>query len=178
MKMSAESFESGRSIQRLASCQQDAAAPRNQPSGTSRVHVMFNTSALLALIALGCATPVPIRFGAHRSPAPVVAFSNPRFDDGDPVAGRRAFIAMQCIDCHRVAEDAELPLGRRAMAGPLLAGLGRYTAVEVANRITSSKTGADQELFDRTMKDYAQPMTARQLVDIVAYLRNPRMPRS
>ncbi|HEY6895436.1 MAG TPA: c-type cytochrome [Rhodanobacteraceae bacterium] len=135
------------------------------------------TIALLALLAIGCATPVPVRFGAHRSPAPVVAFSNPRLEDGDAIAGRGTFIARQCIDCHRVGEDAALPLGRRAIAGPLLSGLGRYTAVEVANRITSSRTGWNQELFDRTMKDYAQPVTARQLVDVVAYLRNPKMPR-
>ncbi|HLJ73881.1 MAG TPA: c-type cytochrome [Thermoanaerobaculia bacterium] len=147
-------------------------------SGASGIYVMCHTMALLALFGTGCSTPVPIRFGAHHSPAPVVAFSNPRFDDGDAIAGRRAFIAMRCIDCHRVAGDTELPLGRRAIAGPLLSGLDRRTPVEVANRITSSKTGSDQELFDRTMKDYAQPMTARQLVDIVAYLRNPRMPRS
>src|SRR5579884_1042809 len=169
---SAVCFELGQSLQRLASWPQDRSSRFIGPLTTSRLRVMFNTIALFTLFAMACTTPVPIRFGAHRSPAPVVAFSNPRFDDGDAVAGRRAFIAMQCIDCHRVAEDPELPLGHRAIAGPLLSGLNRYTPVEVANRITSSKAGTDQELFERTMKDYAQPMTARQLVDIVAYLRN------
>jgi len=133
-------------------------------------------SVLFLLALTACTTPVPVHFGVHHASAPVVAVSNPSFADGDPIAGRRAFIAMQCIDCHRVAEDPELPLGRRAIAGPLLSGLGTRTPGEVANRITSSKTGADQELFERTMKDYAQPLTARQLVDIVAYLRNPKLP--
>ena len=133
-------------------------------------------SVLFLLALTACTTPVPVHFGVHHASAPVVAVSNPSFAEGDPAAGRRAFIAMQCIDCHRVAEDPELPLGRRAIAGPLLSGLGTRTPGEVANRITSSKTGADQELFERTMKDYAQPLTARQLVDIVAYLRNPKLP--
>lgn len=132
--------------------------------------------ALLALLLLAsCATPVPIRFGAHQASAPVVAISNPKFADGDAIAGRRAFIAAQCVDCHRVAEDSALPRGRRAIAGPLLSGLGRYAPGEVASRITSRSTGASEELFERTMKDYAQPLTARELVDIVAYLRNPKV---
>jgi len=130
-------------------------------------------AALLSLVVLAsCSTPIPIRFGAHQAPAPVVGVSNPYLFEGDAAEGRRAFIALQCIDCHRVASDPELPLGRRAIAGPLLDGLDRYAASELAGRITSRDTGASQELFDRTMKDYTQPITARQLVDIVAYLRS------
>ena len=139
---------------------------------------MRRAALLLLVLAIACSTPVEVHFGTHRVGAPVVAISNPSFADGDPIAGRRAFIALQCIDCHRVAEDAELPRGQRAIAGPLLSDMQRYAPPEVAKRIVSRKTGADEELFDRTMKDYAQPMTARQLVDVVAYLRNPRMPAS
>ena len=130
------------------------------------------------VLAAACSSPIAVRFGAHQAAAPIVAISNPSFADGDALAGRRAFIAMQCIDCHRVAEDPELPRGRRAVAGPLLSGLHSRTSSEVAQRITSRSTGADQELFERTMKDYAQPLTARQLVDIVAYLRNPKQEAS
>jgi len=106
----------------------------------------------------------------------VIAISNPELAEGDRLAGRRAFIAAQCIDCHRVAEDPALPLGRRSVAGPWLEQLDRYSPAELAKRITSRSTGADEELFDRTMKNYAQPITARQLVDIIAYLRNPKAP--
>ena len=119
----------------------------------------------ILLILAACSTPVQIRFGAHQSHAPVVAISNPSFGDGDPIAGRRTFIEMQCVDCHRVAEDPALPLGRRTIAGPVLSDLKRYPPHELANRIVSP--------VDREMKDYAQPMNARQLVDVVAYLRNP-----
>jgi mono/diheme cytochrome c family protein len=128
---------------------------------------------IAVLLLASCSTPVAIRFGPHArsSPSTPLAISNPSFSDGDPAAGRRAFIEMQCIDCHRVSEDPSLPRGRRAIAGPLLGGLREKAPQYVAERITSRSTGEAEELFDRTMKDYAQPMTARQLVDIVAYLR-------
>jgi mono/diheme cytochrome c family protein len=123
-----------------------------------------------------CSTPVPVHFGVHRQSAPAVTIPDPAFDDGDPVAGRRAFIALGCIDCHRVAKDAELPTGRRAEAGPLLRGLSRYAPNQLARLITSRNAGSEEGPSDRMMKDYAQSITARQLVDIVAYLRNPPMP--
>lgn len=123
-----------------------------------------------------CSTPVPVHFGVHRHSVPEVAIPDPAFAGGDPAAGRRAFIALDCIGCHRVAEDAELPTGRRATAGPLLRGLSRYAPNQLAQRITSHNAGSKEGLSGPTMKDHAQPMTERQLVDIVAYLRNPSMP--
>ena len=139
------------------------------------MHTLHRLS-LLLLVLTACATPVPIHIGGHGHRAPVVAVNNPDFADGDPIAGRRAFIDMQCIDCHRVAEDPRLPRGTRAVAGPLLGHLNRYTPKRLAQRITSSSTGTGETLYDRSMKDYAQPITARKLVDVVAYLRNPRLP--
>ncbi|HSP17167.1 MAG TPA: c-type cytochrome [Thermoanaerobaculia bacterium] len=130
--------------------------------------------ALCFLAFTYCSTPIPVRFGAHQSTAPVIAISNPTFMEGNAIAGRRAFIDAQCIDCHRVGEDPRLPAGPRSIAGPLLEGMDRYEARELARRITSREAGSSEELFNRTMKDYAQPITARQLVDIVAYLRNPK----
>ena len=143
---------------------------------TKCMRALLQTTIVLLLLT-SCSTPLPVRFGAHGRSAPVIAFSNPDFADGDQLAGRRAFIALQCNDCHRVAEDPELPRGARAIAGPILAGLNHYTPRELAGKITSRSTGAGEELFDRTMKDYAQPITARNLVDVVAYLRNPRIHR-
>lgn len=127
-----------------------------------------------SLVLAACSSPAGVRFGAHRIASPVIAISNPEFADGDAAAGRRAFVEMQCVDCHRVSRDLSLPAGRRSIAGPILSGLGAVPASAVAMTITSRNTGASEELFGRTMKDYAQPMTARQLVDVVAYLRTPR----
>ena len=143
-----------------------------------RLHLRNVRRSILPLLVLTIGCAFNVRFGAHSVATPVIAISNPTYSDGDPIAGRRTFIAVQCVDCHRVAEDPALPRGRRAVAGPLLGNLNRYAPPELANRIVGRETGADQELFSRTMKDYAQPMTARQLVDIVAYLRNPKPPRS
>ena len=133
----------------------------------------------LLLLVTACTTPVTIRFGqhqVHQVNAPLSAINNPSFSDGDAVAGRKAFIAARCIDCHRVAEDPSLPQGARAIAGPVLENLYLATPQDIADRIRSRKTGSDQPLFDKTMSDYAQPLTARQLVDIVAYLYQPRQP--
>lgn len=133
---------------------------------------MRNATLLFAVALFACSSPIPVRFGAHQQPAPVVAISNPYLFEGDARAGRRAFIDLQCIDCHRVAGDPTLPMGARAIAGPFLENLDRKPAKEVAELITSRRTGASEELFDRTMKDYTQPITARQLVDLVAYVRS------
>lgn len=102
--------------------------------------------------------------------------NNPSLDEGDPIAGRAAFISVRCVDCHRVAEDPSLPRGARAIAGPVLENIARATPRQVAERIRDRRTGAGEGLFDREMSDYAQTMTARQLVDIVAYLRHPKGP--
>jgi len=130
----------------------------------------------LLLLLTACAAPVSVRFGAHQLGAPASMLNNPSLWDGDPVAGRAAFIAVRCIDCHRVAEDPNLPRGARAIAGPLLENIARATPREVADRIRNRGTGRGETLFDKEMSDYAQTITARQLVDIVAYLRQPRIP--
>lgn len=129
-------------------------------------------AALLLLIA--CSTPIPIHFGPHQRKGGVVAFSNPRLSDGDPIAGRRAFVESGCIDCHRVDGDPGLPRGPRAAAGPLLSNLGSASADDVAGRITSRSTGSGEDLFGSEMEDYTERLTARKLVDIVAYLRSRR----
>lgn len=130
------------------------------------------------LVILACDNPIRVKVGTHTAGVPVYAMSNPSFIDGDPTAGRRAFIDLRCIDCHRVAEDPHLPRGPSAAAGPVLGGLHRYAAAEVGKRIVSTSTGKDKEYMGRTMRDYTTSITARQLVDVVAYLRNPRLPRS
>jgi len=122
-----------------------------------------------------CSSPVPVHIGPQYVPAQIITVGNPDYGSGDPIAGRSAFIQMQCIDCHQVAADPGLPRGRRAVAGPLLSGLRSKTPDDVGGRIRDASTGSDQELFDRTMKDYAQPLTAQQLVDIIAYLRRPEL---
>jgi mono/diheme cytochrome c family protein len=129
----------------------------------------------LLILFLAC-SGTTVRVGAHQAHAPAVVINNPSLWQGDAIAGRRVFLDRSCNECHRVAEDPELPAGTRSIAGPLLSHLDRYQPSELADRIVNRKTGESQELFDKTMRDFAQPMNARQLVDVVAYLRHPRPP--
>jgi mono/diheme cytochrome c family protein len=136
-------------------------------------------AAAVLTLAVGCYNGVfRFKFGDHPIETPLYATLNPSLSDGDPVAGRRAFIELDCIDCHRVAEDPKLPKGPGAEYGPMLSGLHRYKAVKLADIIRNTNTGKNDEYLGRTMKDYTERMTVRQLVDVVAYLRNPRLPPS
>jgi len=128
------------------------------------------------LIFLAACSGTTVRFGAHQVHAPAVVVNNTSLWQGDAIAGRREFINHSCIECHRVAEDPQLPPGARSIAGPLLEQLDRYKPSALAERIVNRKTGESEELFDKTMADFAQPLNARQLADIVAYLRHPRPP--
>jgi mono/diheme cytochrome c family protein len=129
----------------------------------------------LLILLLAC-SGTTVRFGAHQRRAPAVVVNNPSLWQGDAKAGRRVFINHSCIECHRVEEDPALPPGRRSIAGPLLSHLDRYEPSVLADKIVSRRTGESEELFEKTMADFAQPLSARQLADVVAYLRHPRPP--
>ena len=105
---------------------------------------------------------------------PIYFKDNPNLSDGDKKAGRRAFIDARCTDCHRVAEDPSLPLGPRAAAERPLTRLDRYAPRELYDLIIDRTTGKGVALYNREMGEYVERLSARQLVDIVAYLRDPR----
>ena len=122
----------------------------------------------LAIALTACTTSVPVHWDVHKQAAPRITIPDPEFDSGDASAGRRAFIAVGCIECHRVAEDPELPTAVTSANEALLQNLTRYAPNQLAQRITSANTGG------RAMKLSSQPLTTKQLVDIVKYLRSPR----
>jgi len=104
-------------------------------------------------------------------------FSIPR---GDAAEGRKVFIAMECFACHDVTgEDFPQDSKRARDAGPPLTGMGshhppEYFAESIMNPnrvivLGSGYTGADQL---SKMPSYADTMTVRQLIDVVAYLRS------
>ena len=134
--------------------------------------------AFIFLFACSIDGPVRVKVGSHAVGTPVYATLNPSLVDGDPVAGRRAFIDLKCIDCHTVAEDPHLPKSGRADSGPILARQDRYKAIELADIIRNTNTGKNEDYLGQVMRDYTQKMTVRQLVDVVAYLRNPKLPKS
>jgi hypothetical protein len=92
---------------------------------------------------------------------------------GDPAAGRATFVERQCHACHRVPEDASLPVFEGAWDGPVLGDLGDASAEAVAWRIVTRTRLAPESVFESEMVDAASGMTERQLVDLVAYLRRP-----
>ncbi len=131
--------------------------------------------ALSALLAAGCATRTP----ALVSPAAGVLPAAPHsrevlpLSSGDPARGRIAFIDLQCHACHRVAEDERLPVRSDAWEGPVLHDLGKESAEAVGWRIVTRTELGPEALYESEMVEAASRMTNEQLVDIIAYLRDP-----
>lgn len=92
---------------------------------------------------------------------------------GDATRGRKSFIALQCHACHRVAEDKDLPLIDDAWDGPVLHDLGKEPAEAVGWRIVTRTSLGPESVFESPMEEYSSAMTERELVDIIAYLRDP-----
>jgi len=104
-------------------------------------------------------------------------FAIPR---GDAAEGRRVFVAMECFACHDVKGEAFPHDSKRARdAGPDLTGMGlhhppEYFAESIINPnrvivMGSGYTGPDHL---SKMPSYADTMTVKQLIDMVAYLRS------
>src|SRR4051812_21546935 len=126
---------------------------------------MRRAAIAVSLLAIAC-NSFRLGFGTRDVKVPLYVTPNPSLIEGDATAGRRAFIDLKCIDCHRVAEDPHLPMGLSALAGPMLSKMNRYSGNDLAILIRATKTGAGKEFAGKTMKDYTEPMTTRQLVDV------------
>ncbi len=95
---------------------------------------------------------------------------------GDPVKGREAFITLKCFTCHQVASDPSLPRPA-AKPAPVLARPGMvHNPGDFADAILSPQhnividSGGETEAGRSRMGDFADSMTVRQFVDIIAYL--------
>jgi mono/diheme cytochrome c family protein len=142
----------------------------------SLVALLKRLAPLLLLLTIACyGGLVKIGLGPKYAGAVPIIYlkDNPSLSEGDRVAGRRAFIDSRCTDCHRVAEDPHLPLGPRAVTQPPLAELDRYAPRALYDHIIDRNTGKGVALYNREMSEYVERLSARQLVDIVAYLREP-----
>jgi cytochrome c553 len=88
--------------------------------------------------------------------------------DGDVAAGRGNFVKYRCNVCHSVA-------GQKPAAQVPLRDLSRETPEAVANMIVSRTHLAPEALFDEmAMSSAASQLSRQELMDIVAYLRQPR----
>lgn len=116
--------------------------------------------------------------GCDRDTMSEKGFSLP---DGDPVAGREAFLYMQCHQCHSIA-GVELPV--IPMADPPFVELGgAVTRVKTYGELVTAIINPSHKLADGYPKDlisvdgvskmyvYNNFMTVQELIDIVMYLQ-------
>ena len=107
-----------------------------------------------------------------------------RFPGGDAEAGREAFISLSCIRCHTVANgDLPTPNGIRRLDLTLGKEIrfvknyeGLITAITNPKHVVTEQyrailTKAEvQGSIEALMPDFTNDMSARQLMDIVAFL--------
>jgi mono/diheme cytochrome c family protein len=99
---------------------------------------------------------------------------------GSAAEGRKVFVSMECFACHEVKgeqfpQSSRTPRGK----GPDLTGMGRHHPAEYfaesilnPNRVIVDGTGHVGPDGLSTMPSYADTMTLKQLVDVVAYLKS------
>lgn len=104
-----------------------------------------------------------------------------RLPDGDPQAGREAFIYMQCHQCHTI-EGMELPV-IPGQEPPYVQLGGKVTAVKTYGQLITAviypshklATGYAEEVVsvdgESNMYIYNQHMTVQELIDIVMFLQ-------
>ena len=104
-----------------------------------------------------------------------------RLPDGDAEAGRKAFIYLQCHECHTVAGE-ELP-GIAGAPPPYVVLGGKVASVKTYGDLVTSIINPSHRLAARyaeqvvaddgesKMHVYNSYMTVQQLIDIVMYLQ-------
>jgi mono/diheme cytochrome c family protein len=99
--------------------------------------------------------------------------------EGDAVAGREAFLRLDCATCHAVEWEAQFPAPHSARPGPELdRTLALETSGSVATSILVPSHSIPGQARDEAggqlspMGDFTEAMTVRQLIDVVAYLRS------
>lgn len=138
------------------------------------IPILVKTIPAIALVLVACGraqpptvvTPNTVAFAPHaRQVLP--------FSDGDARQGRATFVDLQCHVCHRVAGDDSLPVVEGATRGPVLKDLGSVPPEIIGWRIVTQTRHDPEALYDSAMTEAASAMSERQLVDVIAYLRNP-----
>ena len=99
--------------------------------------------------------------------------------EGDPEAGRAAFLALSCTSCHRATGEPEFPDPVSANPGP---EIGRYQGQQSPSRLANSIFAPSHEVsWDQgksreddlsPMGDFSEAMTVRQFMDLIAYIRS------
>lgn len=107
-----------------------------------------------------------------------------KIPEGDPDAGRKVFLKMECYTCHRIAGE-KVPTVKpdERQPGPDLTGMGvhhprEYFAETIINpnRIVVLGEGYTGHDGLSIMPDYNDILTLRQWIDLTAYLKSLRGP--
>lgn len=101
---------------------------------------------------------------------------------GDPAAGRKVFVTLECFACHEVkGEDFPKEAKTAHGPGPALTGMGgrhpaEYFAESILNpnRVIVKGAGFTGPDGLSKMPSYTDVMTLQQLIDVVAYLKSLR----
>lgn len=114
---------------------------------------------------------------AHGGTPPGWRFALPA---GDAAEGRKVFVSMECYACHQVSgeqfpRDSKTPRGQ----GPDMTGMGSHHPAEYfaesimnPNRVIVDGDGYVGADGLSKMPSYADTITVKQLMDLVAYLRS------
>ena len=99
---------------------------------------------------------------------------------GDPAEGKKVFVAMKCFTCHEIkGEHFPQEAKKPGDVGPELTGMGRHHPAEYfaeallnPNRVIIEGPGYTGPDGLSKMPDYADSLTLRHLIDLVAYLKS------
>jgi mono/diheme cytochrome c family protein len=99
---------------------------------------------------------------------------------GDPTEGRKVFVSLECFACHEVkGEDFPSDAKTARGVGPALTGMGAHHPAEYfaesivnPNRVIVVGTGYTGADGLSKMPSYAETVTLKQLIDVVAYLKS------
>lgn len=101
-----------------------------------------------------------------------------RLPEGDPRAGRRAFVDFECYSCHQVVGESFPKAQGMGGVGPDLSRMGSLHPAEYfaeaiinPNAVLTEGSGFLGPDGKSRMPSYAASMTLQQLIDLVAYLR-------
>lgn len=135
----------------------------------------MNTRQMLAIVLAGA-----LLLGACDREARM-ASTGFRLPDGDPQAGREAFIYMQCHQCHTI-EGMELPI-IPGQEPPYVELGGKVTAVKTYGQLITAVIYPSHKLASGYAKEvvsqdgesnmyvYNEHMTVQELIDIVMFLQ-------
>lgn len=91
--------------------------------------------------------------------------------DGDAQAGREAFVALQCTQCHAVPTIPELAGEATDRPGPDLMGYeASYPRLFILRQIVAP--GSDDPTKESHMGNFAHVMTVQQLTDLIAFVES------